>query len=235
MTGNNNLKRRSKSKTKRRSKSRTKTKPSLSQLKRKYDLIVFDIDSTLFDSLDKDDGTVSIKADHKLVHGGDHFKMYARPYLENFIKFCQKNFKKIALWTHADKLWLKKFIDNILPNNTDLLFTYHSSHAEEVVIPKKGEVKLKPLSKIYAEFPEFNSSNTIIIEDTEDNCLKNLKNCIIVPEFSVKKHVDGEPDIVLPLLAKYLLKLQSGKVATIDRKGWYKKELKEFKISQKKF
>ena len=224
-------------------KKRTRSKKKIIKKKR-FDLIVFDIDSTLFDSLDKEDGQVSIKADHKLVHGGEHFKMYARPYLDAFMKFCQKNFKKIALWTHADHLWLQKFIDNILPNGVELLFKYHSSYGEKKEIGKEiphskipksilegkksNTVKLKPLEKIYKEYPEFNSNNTLIIEDTEENCIENLKNCIIVPEFSVIKHDKGDPDIVLPLLARYLLKLQVGEVENIDRKGWYHKELREF-------
>lgn len=229
--------------------SRSKDKKIVNKKKKKFDLIVFDIDSTLFDSLDKEDGQVSIKPDHKLVHGGEHFKMYARPYLDAFMKFCQKNFKRIALWTHADHLWLQKFIDNVLPNGVELLFKYHKDHGEEKEIGKEiphskipksilegkksNTVKLKPLEKIYKEYPEFNSDNTLIIEDTEENCLENLKNCIIVPEFSVVKHDKGDPDIVLPLLAKYLLKLQNGIVKDIDRKGWYHKELREFNKKQK--
>lgn len=228
---------------KKRTRSRSKGKKKTVKKKR-FDLIVFDIDSTLFDSLDKEDGKVSVKADHKLTHGGEQFKMYARPYLDAFIKFCQKNFKRIALWTHADRLWLQKFIDNVLPNGVELLFKYHSSHGEEKEIGKEipqskvpksvldgkksNTVRLKPLEKIYKEYPEFNSDNTLIIEDTEENCIENLKNCIIVPEFSVVKHDKGDPDIVLPLLAKYLLKLQNGVIKDIDRKGWYHKELREF-------
>ena len=199
---------------------------------RRFDLIVFDIDSTLFDSIDKEDGKVSTKADHKLTHGGEYFKMYARPHLTSFMQFCQKYFKRIALWTHADRLWLKKFIENVLPDGVELLFKYHSSHGEEKSISKKGEesktVRLKPLRKIYKEFPQFNSDNTIIIEDTEENCLENLKNCIIVPEFSIIKHEKESPDLVLPLLARYLLKLQTGEVKNIERKGWYQKELRDF-------
>jgi len=227
---------RSKSRTPRNTSVKRSTPRSASQSKKsvrpsaKFDLIVFDIDSTLFDSIEKEkEKDVSTKADHKLIHGGINYKLYSRPHLEKFMHFCQRNFKKIALWTHADQLWLKKFVDNILPNDIELLFKYDRSHGEDKVIGNKGEIKIKPLKKIYAEFPEYNASNTIIIEDTEDNCLDNLKNCIIVPEFSVLKHDKGDSDIVLPLLAKYLLKLQTGKISTIDRKGWYKKELAEIK------
>lgn len=228
---------RSKKRSRRRSNSRRTKK--INNANRKYELIVFDIDNTLFDSLNKEDDKATTKHDHKLVHGGEHLKMYKRPYLKEFMKFCKKNFKHIALWTHADKLWLQKFIDNILPKDTELIFKWHAEHGEkkdikDIKIPKSVNVekdidyiRLKQLSKIYEEYPQFNSGNTLIIEDTEENCIDNLKNCIIVPEFSVIKH-EKESDMVLPLLAKYLAKLQTGAVENIDRKGWFKKEMKEF-------
>lgn len=206
--------------------------------KKPFKLIIFDIDNTLFDSVEiGEDKGIKRKHDHRLTHGGRNYKMYARPFLVEFIKFCQKNFEKIALWTHADKLWLEKFEKHILPDGIEFLFKYDYSEAEFRPHKKlKGEMyKLKPLRKIYERFKGYNDKNTIIIEDTEENCLENLDNCIIVPEYSIiKEEIDNKPDIVLPLLGQYLNKLQKGIIKKIERRKWFVNEIKEMKKGGKR-
>lgn len=168
----------------------------------KHKLIVFDIDATLFDSIPFHEGKkVKIKRDHQLQHGKIKYYAYRRPYLEKFIKFCAKHFEYIGLWTHGDALWLKKFIQNILPRGTKLLFTYSYSDSEYL-----GRRKIKPLKKVYTNFGHLgiNEHNTIMIEDTIENCVDNPKNCIIVPEFLVQ---ENPGDITLPLLAAYIQSL----------------------------
>lgn len=190
----------------------------------KYELIIFDIDNTLFDSVEYSEYKSSLEPDHRLIHGGIKYKLYARPFLKEFIKFCQKKFKHIAFWTHADGMWLDKFLKNILKVDIPFLFKYDISNATYL----KDGSKIKPLSKVFLEFPKFNKNNTIIIEDTPENCVENMENCIIVPEFSIKKHELENKDIVLPLLSNYITKLQSGKIKKNNPIGWFQIELKEF-------
>lgn len=171
----------------------------------KHKLIVFDIDETLFNSIEAERGRqLKVKSDHKLQHGNVKYYAYRRPHLEKFMKFCANNFEYIGLWTHGDSLWLKKFIKNILPPGTKLLFTYSYGDSE----PYKGdhEDRIKPLSKIYRRFKKLgiNETNTIMIEDTPENCRANPKNCIVVPEFLVHENPE---DITLPLLAAYIKRL----------------------------
>lgn len=191
----------------------------------KYELIIFDIDNTLFDSIEPKKSKTKTKPDHQLTHGGIKYKMYGRPFLKKFMKFCKNNFKDLALWTHADDMWLDKFIKNILGQEFKFLFKYDINKASYT----RDGYKLKPLSKVYAEFPKYNKHNTLIIEDTPGNCIENMENCIIVPEFSIIKHENESPDIVLPLLSSYIMKLQTGKIHKHDPIKWYNSELEEFK------
>ena len=190
----------------------------------KYELIIFDIDNTLFDSIEWSEYKSKTTPDHKLIHGGIKYKMYARPFLKQFMKFCQKNFKNIGIWTHADSMWLDKFVKNVLELDIPFLFKYDITHASYL----KDGSKIKPLSKVWAEFPKFNKHNTLIIEDTIGNCVENLENCIIVPEFLIKKHELENVDITLPLLSSYITKLQKGLVKKHDPIKWYKTEYDTF-------
>jgi FMN phosphatase YigB (HAD superfamily) len=171
----------------------------------KHKLIVFDIDETLFNSIEAERGkSVKVSRHHKLQHGKVKYYAYRRPHLEAFMRFIAKHFEYIGLWTHGDSLWLSKFIKHILPNNVKLLFTYSYEDSE----PYKGNPKdrIKPLSKIYQQFGHLgiNERNTLMIEDTKENCRANPLNCIIVPEFLVHENPD---DITLPLLAAYIQSL----------------------------
>ena len=68
-------------------------------------------------------------------------------------------------------------------------------------------------------------SNTIMIEDTYENCRENPRNCIIVPEFLVHENPE---DITLPLLAAYIQSLDPRK--NIQRqlsKNWRKQILRD--------
>ena len=172
---------------------------------KKFKLIVFDIDETLFNTIEKEEGKkLKAKRDHKLQHGSKHYYAYKRPYLEKFIKLCAKHFEYIGIWTHGDSLWLKKFIKHILPSDTKLLFTY--SYGDSEAYNGDEEDRIKPLTKIYKRFGHLgiNEKNTIMIEDTFENCRENPKNCIIVPEFLIDENPE---DITLPLLAAYIQSL----------------------------
>ena len=118
---------------------------------KKFKLIVFDIDETLFNTIDAEEGRkLKTKRDHKLQHGNKRYYAYRRPHLEKFMKFCDKHFEYIGLWTHGDSLWLKKFIQNILPSSTKLLFTY--SYGDSEAYKGNEEDRIKPLTKLYRRF-----------------------------------------------------------------------------------
>jgi len=177
----------------------------------KHKLIVFDIDETLFTTIEPDeyrDVKVKYKYDYSLTHGGTEYRAYRRPYLKEFMKFCEKNFEYIGIWTNADNMWMEKFIRNLIPE-TNLLFTYHREYSERVMYNGQS-IKTKPLRKIFEKYRHLgiNPSNTFIIEDSPENCIQNINNYIPVPEFNVVKR---ENDITLPLLAAFIMELNPEK------------------------
>jgi len=176
---------------------------------KKQKLIVLDIDSVLIDSIRYE--KVKHKPTTNWIHGKQKWAIYSRPYLQAFLDFCRKNFEYIALWTRADKFWANYLINKILPPKFPLLFvwTHKDTHPE-----------YKNLSKAWKKYAHLgiNETNTIIIEDTPENCGMNMENAIIVPAFLVEH--DHE-DITFPLLCEYLKCLVKEKsVLDIDKTHW---------------
>lgn len=196
---------------------------------KKFRLIVLDIDETLFTSIDPEDyKSVSHKEDYKLEHGKRPYKAFRRPFLKKFIEFCLKQFDYIGIWTNADEMWMRKFIDNLLPN-TPFLFTYDKSYSEEYV-HNGVRIRIKPLRKIFEKYAHLgiDSTNTIMIEDSPENCIQNKKNCIQVPDFNVVKNSN---DYVLPLLAAYIYNMDPSKdIKKQNRPNWLQYIKKKYKI-----
>lgn len=183
----------------------------------KHKLIVFDIDETLFTSIEPDEYKyVKVKYDYSLTHGGTDFRAYRRPYLKEFMKFCEKNFEYIGIWTNADEMWMAKFIQNLIPD-TKLLFTYHREYSVRTMYNNRS-VKTKPLRKIFEKYGHLGITpmNTFIVEDSPENCIHNIDNYIPVPEFDV---VRNSNDIILPLLAAFIMELNPNKDIRLQLKN----------------
>lgn len=201
-------------------------------------LIVFDIDETLFTSIDKDKYKDYVKLsvykdkkpDHRVQHGNEIQYMFSRPYLKQFMEFCLNHFDYIGFYTMADGMWLRKFLDNLIGPEMQKhsLFLYDYTDSE----PYKGdrEDRIKSLRKIWSRFGHLgiDKSNTLFIEDTFENLREDPKNCIVVPEYDVFKNAK---DITLPLLASYIMTLDPSKPLPdqVKSKGWFNIQVKRLK------
>jgi len=183
---------------------------------KKFKLIIFDIDSVLIDSIRyeklKENPTLP-KPHTSWVHGNQKWAIYKRPYLEMLLAVCYKYSEYVALWTKADKYWLNNVVNHVLPNNCPLLFKWTYKEADEY----------KRLSKVW-DTPQFkdlniNETNTFIVEDTPENCIKNPLNAIIVPAFLI----EHDPhDVTFPLLIDYFLNniLPSDNIQKLQLDTW---------------
>ena len=101
---------------------------------------------------------------------------------------------------------------------------------------------VKSLSKIWNDKElgkVFTKQNTLIIEDTKENCVKNVENSIIIPKFSVENALNEfEKDDYLLYLIKYLKTFKDCKdVTKINKEKWWEKvgkkteQVETFKIS----
>lgn len=180
---------------------------------KKLRCIVLDIDSVMIDSVRfekvmRDDYIP--KPFCTWTHGYQKWGIYKRPYLEYFLAACQKYADYVAIWTKADGYWARNVVEKILPPGYPLLFTWTYKEADEY----------KRLSKVWKEFASYglNETNTIIVEDTPENCEKNVGNGLIVPAFLAEHDPD---DIIFPLLCHYLKNNIVGRnVLDVDFSHW---------------
>lgn len=185
-------------------------------------LVVLDIDSCIIDSLTESEYKQMKYKIKKLPDciwriDGTNYYIFKRPYLDDFLKYCQKNFTYIALWTLGDKVWLDHVVKNIFPKNYPLLFKYTRQKAG----PKYDNTgAYKKLSKVWDKYHYLGLGphNTILVEDTIKNCDHNKGNCIEVKEY----HVENHNDTTLPLLGRYLSNLKNSRrsIAGIDKRKW---------------
>ena len=175
-------------------------------------LVVLDIDSVLIDSIEKHKAE-RIKTNPSALwrHGNKDWAIYARPYLYSFLDYCARKFDHVAIWTKADKFWANNVINFILPKDYKLAFVWTHKHADDYK-------RLKKVWNTFGDTLKCDETNTLIIEDTPENCFKNWGNAIIVNPFLIEY---DEDDVTFPLLCDYLNVLRKQKnIVDIDKSQW---------------
>lgn len=151
----------------------------------KNKLIILDLNGLLVYRIRGNDKTKKIpksKYDYKI----SKFKIWIRPNTKDFLKYCLLHFN-VAIWSTAQ-------IHNILPL-IDLLFDEEDK--EKIVfiwgqsectpsgkfssINKHKELVFKETSKIWDEFPQYNETNTLLIDDDEYKAERNVPFTAIHP------------------------------------------------------
>jgi hypothetical protein len=103
-----------------------------------------------------------------------------RPGLRKFLRFVFAHYERVSIWTAALPSWYNKFKQEVLlPNMPDGA----EFHFERTRIPGKAHTVLKPLSIIYAEYPEYNETNTTIVDDNVETFKDNRANAVHIPPF----------------------------------------------------
>jgi len=129
-------------------------------------LVIFDLDETL----------IFTQNDHILV----------RPYAYTLISKLLKHVD-VGIWSAGSEDYvmnvLRSRFEVFIPNFVFIKTRNYCDFYENSLI--------KPIQKIWNEYPKYNQSNTLIIEDTLSNCIFNRRNAIIVPKFK------GNHDTVL--------------------------------------
>jgi len=104
----------------------------------------------------------------------------ARPYLREFLQYVFKYFKKVSIWTAGTLSWYNKCFQKVLssciPEGKGFDFVYTRNHFAYVRV-------VKPLTLVYANSPEYNPLNTIIIDDNPNTYELNRKNAIGIKPF----------------------------------------------------
>jgi hypothetical protein len=153
--------------------------------------VIFDIDETLIHFIDERNYHVweNTSEKHKKMLDYEEDKINRkvcifRPLIQEMFSFFMKNQSMISvgLWTYADAKYASEIREIIiklcnLPKDF-FLFTYS-------VDDISGHYP-KDLRHVYSNFPEFNKSNTFLVDNLASNVMHdiNKQNGIVVPSFA---------------------------------------------------
>lgn len=115
-------------------------------------LIVFDLNHVLID-----------------VSGGVK-NLVTRPFLSDFLDFCFENFD-VGIWSSRSR-------DNVI-NILNLVIS--REHISKFLFIEGGGI-IKKLSMIWDQYPEYNTENTLIFDDTLRKIIMNPRNNYVLLE-----------------------------------------------------
>lgn len=111
-------------------------------------------------------------------------KPIARPGLSEFLAFVFEEFDSVMIWTAAIPLWYEKVYREVLKPNLPPGKDFHFVKTRDQTKPY---VHLKPLSEIYAKFPQYSSTNTLVVDDNPATFRDNVENAVHIPGFFYDK------------------------------------------------
>lgn len=108
---------------------------------------------------------------------GGKFYTWKRPHLNAFLDHCFKHYT-VAVWSSAQGQNVSDLVDFVFgeERKRELLFVWDQTKCETIETGKEKPLFKKPLSRVWAEYPKYNSSNTFIMDDSKDKMLGNPEN-----------------------------------------------------------
>jgi hypothetical protein len=127
----------------------------------------------------------SVPDEHiKTAEKVNKFYAWRRPHVDEFLDFMFDSFA-VAVWSSAMMHNTTKLIDFVFGGRRrKLVFEWDQRRCDEVQHPNPNEKKplfLKRLSKVWAAFPEWNETNTLLVDDTPAKARDNPPHLIYSP------------------------------------------------------
>ena len=213
--------------------------------------LVLDIDGTLIDSCSAEHAAArGLRSEHVSPPGvgsragGEH--VFKRPYVDEFLDFVCERFAHVAVWTLASPEWAGFVLAHVLQRPiSDFAFVWCGDRASKVsagtttgaALAAKYDLctpgmyqHVKDLAKVWKNAavraqtgqPGFTRFNTLIVEDTPSNCVRNTGNAIYVPTFTCDDSRATAEDTILRKLCLYLdfLTCTCTNVRSHEKRGW---------------
>jgi hypothetical protein len=213
--------------------------------------LVLDIDGTLIDSCSAEHAAAEgLRSEHVSPPGvgsragGEH--VFKRPYVDEFLDFVCERFAHVAVWTLAGPEWAGFVLEYVLQRPiSDFAFVWCGDRASKVSAGTATGAALaaeydlctpgmyqhvKDLAKVWKNAavraqtgqPGFTRFNTLIVEDTPSNCVRNTGNAIYVPTFTCDDPRATAEDTILRKLCLYLdfLTCTCTNVRSHEKRGW---------------
>jgi len=113
-----------------------------------------------------------------------------RPHLDSFLEFLDRHFC-LAVWTSGKAKTARALVRALVPQPIAdrLLFVWAQHHCQVVEPPSSSSSPLHPsqvvykkdLSRVWQEFPLWNHSNTLLLDDSPDKCVAWRENALHPP------------------------------------------------------
>lgn len=170
-------------------------------------LLILDIDETLLHSTD-----VPLPIDHDFMFA--HYFVYLRPYVHEFLAFCQAHFK-VAIWTAGNEIYADQVVQNLFGQDYALEFVWSRKRCTPRFNPEDFKYTYqKHLKKVKNK--GFPLEQVIMVDNTPAKLVKNYGNLVRVKDFK-----GDQGDDELAILQDYLLHLKTASnIRTIEKRGW---------------
>jgi hypothetical protein len=129
------------------------------------------------------DGTLGDNIPARFIENPERFhcaKPIPRPGLRKFFRYVFAHYERVSIWTAAMQDWYILFKQEVLLPNMPPGAAFHF---ERTRLSTDVYVPLKPLSAIYAIYPEYTSENTTIVDDNVATFQDNQANAVHIPPF----------------------------------------------------
>lgn len=156
------------------------------------------------------------------------YNVYKRPNLEYFIGYLDKAVSSssvdvyfyTSIMKHNAKAMLKRllpgaeqshFQHRIFDRSWNIILPSYDENKKETIRPSKRNNEkretMRDLNKIWERLPEFNSTNTIVLDNSADKCKNFKENSIIIPPFVEEDTLMILKDDTLIKLTQYFTSL----------------------------
>jgi len=110
----------------------------------------------------------------------NNFYCWKRKGLDKFLEWVFKNFK-VGIWSSAKKHNTDKIVKFITDKQPVLVYNQSNCGIEKHPETDRKPLFLKNLSTVFEEYPEYDKSNTILIDDSVLKCKNNPEGCSFNP------------------------------------------------------
>lgn len=160
------------------------------QRRRRRLLLVLDLNGLLLDSFGRGDDRPPALLGPVVKAGGKW--IYERPGAQEFLRFCFSRFE-VGVWSCAREENVHNYVAAVLPEDLQhrLLFVWGQSRCTDTgrrVPRREGEggafkpLFLKELAVLWAAFPQYGMTNTIMLDDTPYKSLRNPTFTAVFPK-----------------------------------------------------
>lgn len=151
-------------------------------------LILFDLDETLVHTAKEDDPKLQRKAKREAEDRYYEFMLdeelywgVVRPHVERMIKTAFREADVVGVWTAGTNDYAKEIVKRVFPES----FHPHFLWSREQCLFVRGEY-IKPLERVYSEFPDIDRENSILFDDKKVVAKYNPDNLAQIPAYSPK-------------------------------------------------